>query len=531
MTGASCKPAPQAAAAPPSSSAPRQGGTVVIGTLADLVSVNEVIAGGSIFADDMAQRFLFVRLLEEQPDYQEHPPTFAPQLAERYEWSADHLILTLHLRSDVVWSDGVPVTAEDVRFTWQAQTSPDIAWENGYLKESIKDVEVVDPHTVRMRFAHAYFAQLADANEGVILPKHAWGVLPFAQWRSSAAWFRDHLVVAGPFTLASWTPQQEIVLARNPKYFRPGLPRLDRVVFRVQPDASGMVEQLLAGQLDFVEQISARQAERVRTSERTRLLSYWSRQYTFVCWNTRRPQFADPEVRRALAMAIDRQRLIDTLWGGHARLSSSPVISDVWAHDKTLAPLPYDPREARRILNARGWKDSDGDGILDRAGKPLRFELLTNTGNSIRADAAAMIQEQLKRIGVDAQPRQIEGNTMNDKGQKHDFDAMIQGFGIDTSLDLAYAFATESIKDGNNFAAYSNPEVDRLLRQARAQTEPALAKPILDRVQQILYREQPIATLWEPQRLDAASRRLQGAAPNALTAFFNVREWWVLEQP
>jgi ABC-type transport system substrate-binding protein len=106
---------------------------------------------------------------------------------------------------------------------------------------------------------------------------------------------------------------------------------------------------------------------------------------------------------------------------------------------------------------------------------------------------------------------------------------MIQGFAIDTSLDLAYAFATEAIKDGNNFAAYSNPEVDRLLKQARAQTEPALARPMLDRVQQILYRDQPIATLWEPQRLDGASHRLQAAEPNALTTFFNVREWWVLE--
>lgn len=523
---AACAKAPEKPAAV-ASNEPRAGGTVVFGNAEDLVSVNEVLAGGTVLSADVASRLLFLRLFEELPDYREHPPTFAPALAERYEWSPDHLTLTLHLRANVVWSDGVPVTADDVRFTWQAQTNADVAWEYSYLKESIRDVEVVDAQTVRMHFTHAYFAQLADANEGVVLPKHAWEKLPFKQWRASSDWFRQNLVVDGPFTLASWTPQQEIVFARNPKYYEPGLPRLDRLVIRIVPDASGLLEQLLAGQIDYVPQIPAAQAKRVIASDRAQLLTFWNRQYTFVCWNSRLPQFSDPDVRRALTLGIDRQRLVDALWGSYARLSSSPVINGIWAHDSTLQPLPYDPQESKRLLASKGWKDSDGDGVLDRVGHPLRFELLTNAGNSIRADAAVMIQQQLKSIGVDVRPRQIDLNTMNEKAGKHEFEAMIQAFAIDTSLDLAYAFSTDSIANGSNFSSYSNPEVDRLLQQARAMSEPAQAKPILDQLQQILYRDQPFTLLWEPQRLDGASRRLQDAEPNAISAFFNVRHWWV----
>ena len=518
---------PAPAPAPPAGP-PRRGGSATISNAEDLVSVNELVAGGTALSADVAQYALFLRLLQEQPDYRDHPPTFAPRLAESYAWSPDHLTLTLKLRPNVTWSDGVPVTADDVRFTWQAQTNPDIAWEFAYMKEAIRDVEVVDARTVRMHFTRPSFSQLSDANEGVILPKHAWGKLPFKKWRDSADWFRENLVVDGPFTLASWTPQQEIVFARNPKYFEPDLPRLDRLIVRVVPDASATLEQLLAGQLDYVPQLTPSAAERVRGSERARLLNYPGRQYTFICWNTKRPQFAEADVRRALTLAIDRQRLIDSLWHGFAVASSSPVINGIWAHDPA-PPLPFDPAEAERLLTARGWVDRDGDGVREKNGQPLRFELLINTGNAVRADAAAMIQEQLKRVGIDARPRTLELNTLGTRAGKHDFDAVIQGFAIDTSLDLAYAFATDSIENGNNWGSYSNPEVDRLLAQIRSQSEPLHAKPMLLRVQQILARDQPFTLLWEPQRVDGASRRLQGAAPNALSSLFNVREWWVAD--
>src|SRR4029079_5041729 len=220
-----------------------------------------------------------------------------------------------------------------------------------------------------------------DANEGVILPKHVWSQLPFDQWRSRSDWFREHLVTSGPFLLESWTPQQEVVLKRNPRYYIPGLPKLDRVVVRIIPDQGNQVTQLLSGQVDFVPSLLPGDAERVRKSPSLHLVPIWYRSYVAIVWNNSKPLFADRDVRRALTLAIDRRALIDTLWGPSARESYSPIVQDAWAYDTNIHPWPYDPAESRRLLAAKGWKDSDGDGVLDKDGKPFAFELTTNSGN------------------------------------------------------------------------------------------------------------------------------------------------------
>jgi peptide/nickel transport system substrate-binding protein len=525
-----CAPAAEREALP-AAAGPRSGGTAVIGTIADLGSVNDLLPGSTTITADILYRMLFLHLLEEQADYAEHPPTFAPQLAERYEWSPDHRTLTFHLRRDAVWSDGKPITAEDVRFTWEAQIHPEVGWDYAFGKESIRDVEVVDPYTARFHFTRAYYAQLLDANEGVILPKHVWGELPFSKWRESGDWFRAHLVVSGPFVLDSWRPQEAIVLRRNPRYFEEGRPRLDRVVFRIIPDRANQVAQLLAGTLDYVEQVPVDQVDRLAAAGRAQVLDYPSRNYSFICWNLKRPPFDDADVRRALALAIDRQALVDALWKGRARIATSPILSTVWAHNSALEPFAYDPEEARRLLAAAGFQDRDGDGVLERGGRKFSFELATNTGNETRADAVVMIQEQLRRIGVEARPRLLELNTFLAQNARHEFDAALLGLAIDTSLDISFTFHSDSIQNGYNYGSYSNSEVDRLLDEARLKIEPLEAKPLLDRVQEILHREQPYAFLWEQDKVDGASPRLRDIRPNALSSFFNIREWWVADQP
>ena len=204
-----CGPAPQEP--DDARGAPTAGGTLVIATQNDIAGVNELVSGASSFTQEVIER-MYLDLFEEQPDFTEHPPSFEPNLAESAEWSDDRLTLTVRLRDGVTWSDGVPLTAEDVRWSWQAQTSPGVAWAYAQSKESITDVEVVDDLTVRFHFSHAYATQMSDVNEGVVLPRHVWSELPFEEWPESEAWFRQHLVVSGPFRLASWRPQEEIVL-------------------------------------------------------------------------------------------------------------------------------------------------------------------------------------------------------------------------------------------------------------------------------------------------------------------------------
>ena len=505
---------------------PRRGGTVVIGWSAAATGVNELITQGTAITTEL-NRQLFSQLLEEQADFEEHPPTFKPLLARSYEWSPDHKALTFHLREDAVWSDGVPITADDVRFTWQAHVHPDVGWDSAVMKESITDVEVVNPKTVRFHFSKAYAKQVQDVNEGGILPKHTWGKLPFSKWRDNADWFREHLVVSGPFTIAAWDPQQQVVLARNPRYFRQDRPYLDKVVLRNIPDAASMMTQFLSAELDFVPQVQPSDMERIQSDPRLALIPYWFRTYVYVAWNHRNPLFADADVRRALTLAIDRQTIVDTMWpAGTGRVAVSPILQSVWAFDRSLGPLPYDPQESRRILESKGWKDSNGDGVLDKGGKPFSFVLLSNAGNQQRNDAAVMIQQQLKQVGIQAEPRVVEFNSLVNDATSGTFDALVFGMQMDTSLDLTSQFGSNHVEEGN-FSAYKNPEFDRLMVEAMSKPDIRDAKPILDRIQQILHRDQPVTFLWESQRLSAINRRVHGARPNVLFSLFNLEDWWV----
>jgi len=529
LLAAGCDSREPAAGTPAQSAAagPRRGGTVVTGWTAELGGVNDLILPATQLNREVFYR-IFLHLVEEQPDFQDHPPTFKPLLAKSYDWSPDHKALTFHLRDDVVWSDGVPVTAEDVRWTWQAQVHPDVIWEGADSKRWIRDVEAVDPHTVRFHFDRVYAKQLLDANEGTVLPKHAWEKLPFAQWRENGDWFRQHLVVDGPFTIASWEPQQQVVLGRNERYFDKNVPYLDRVVMRQIPDQAAGLTQLLNGELDFLAQIAPRDVPRVKASPRLDLVSYWANLYVAAVWNNDHPLFKDPEVRRALTLAIDRKTIVETLLGEYGRVADSPIANSVWAHDDTLRPWPYDLAAARRILAAKGWRDSNGDGVLDKDGRPFAFELASNAGNQARIDATVMIQDQLKKVGIRVTPRVVDFNALADQITAGKFDAVVFGYTLDTSLDLTGNFHSESIgPDGNNSARYRNPEADRLILKAASQPELIGMKVYLDQIQQILHRDQPVTFLWESQRLTAVNKRVKNAKPTPTYAFFNLREWWV----
>jgi peptide/nickel transport system substrate-binding protein len=502
------------------------GDAIVVGTSQDLGTVNELISASTAFNAEIVSH-LFLKLLVEQPDFEDSPPTFTPSLATSYELSADRRTLTFHLRPDAVWSDGVPITAEDVRFTWQAQTHPAVAWDWSFAKGAITDVEVMGPHTVRFHFDEVSASQLMDANEGGILPKHAWEKLPFEEWRENANWFLDNLVTSGPYTVGRWSRQVQLELHANPRYLDDGLPRTPRILFRFVPDQPQLVAQLLGGDLDMISNVEAADAERIETNPGTRLISFPSSQFTFVAWNLRRPQFRAVEVRRALAMATDRQAIVEVIWKGYARVSSSPIISGVWAHNEAIEPWPYDPEAARRLLEGAGWMDRDGDGVRERNGTELSFDLVTIPGNRGREDAALLIQDNLRAVGVEVHQRRLELDTLIGRALEHEFDALISAFLIGTDLDLEYAFHTRAIDNGHNWTGYSNSEVDRLIDEVNRETDLGAARERLLRIQEILHRDQPFLFLWEPLRLVGVSTRLDNVHPNRLSNFANLPEWSV----
>lgn len=503
------------------------GGTVTIANASDIISINDLL-GQSTPIHAFVQDRLFFSLLEEQPDYQNGPATFAPALASSYEFSEDRKTLTFNLRDDISWSDGQPVTAEDVRWTWQAQTAAEVGWSAGEAKAHITDVEVVDPTTARFHFDKSYSWQLMDAVEGVILPSHVWSQLPFDQWRGNADWFQQNLVVNGPFTLESWEPGQRIILTKNESYSDADKPRVDRVVVRIVPDGIAQLAMLKTGDIDMMDWARPGQLPELEKNPDIELKSYIPRTFISLIWNTALPSLDSAKTRRALTMAIDRQSIIDALYHGYATVPASPFMSNLWATNKDLKPLPYDPEQAVALLAEDGWQDSDGDGVLDRNGEPFRLVLLNGAGNEVRIDAGLMIVEQMRQIGVELEQQVIEFNTMITRERNHDFDVALMGLSIPTNLDMSYFFHTDHIDGSFNFGSFSDPEVDRLLDEIQVTPNLLDAKPLFDELQVGLQQGQPMTFLYEALRVLPVNKRVQGVHPNVLRNFGDPKEWAIV---
>ena len=507
---------------PGTGSEPVAGGTVVTTNLTDVDTLNDLISDGSVIARDV-ERMLFLRLARELDEFENGIPKLEPQLAERWEFSPDGLELTFHLR-EALWSDGEPITAEDVRWTWEAQTHPAVAWRGAQGKSAIREVEVVDERTVTFHFDRVYPGQLLDANDGSIFPRHVWSSLPFEEWRSNASWFVDRMVGSGPFRLSEWAPNQRIEMVRNEHHYLPDQPLLDRLVIQVIPEKTNQINQLLGGSVDLVQVVPPDQIERIEADSGLAVDAYWGRAFDYLCWNVEREPLDRSDVRRALTLGVDRQSIVDSVYRGYARVGVTSILTTTWAFDASLTPWPYDPAGARELLGAAGYEPGS-EGILQRQGDRLTLELIVQSGARAHVDAATLIQAHLGRIGVEVELRPLQFQAWLDRVKGNDFDVAIGGWNIPTTLDMTFAFHSDSI-GGYNFGAFSNADLDRALDGARLASDIEEKRRYLEQVQGILHREQPYTFLWEPQRVNARSASLRGTRPNALSAYFDVGRWW-----
>ncbi len=491
---------------------------VVIGLLSDPKTLNPLIAT-SAQSKDIIDR-LFLKLLDENADF----VSFHPRLADNWEFSDDSLAITFHLRNDVVWSDGEPCTAGDVKFTWKCQMDTVISWPGRHLKDRIEKVEAVDDFTVVFYFKNRYPYQLMDANDGVILPEHL--LAGVARDRIRTCGFGRNPVGNGPFVLSQWISDQYLELKRNPLYYENEKPRLHSILFRIVPDMQTLNTQIETGEIDCLESISPDEAARVGNNNKLRLYSYPSRRMSFIAWNLEHELFADREVRRALAMAVNRKAVIDNVWRGFADPCISPMHPLLWAFDESLDIIEYNPESAAEILNERGWIDNNDDGILDKNGRPMSFELIVNNGNRKRIDIATIVQAYLKEIGVDVDIRVLEWNTFIDKIINAKFEACVMGWKVGSRADLTEFWHSSAFgRKGMNISRYNNGTADSLMEAARNTMDAERAKTLWSKCQRIIYDDQPFMFLAVPREVNVLSSRFGNVHPNPISFLYNIRNW------
>jgi peptide/nickel transport system substrate-binding protein len=503
---------------PAGEAAPADGDRLIIGTTADVDALNYLTLT-TLTAQEVAGE-LFWPLAEINPDLL----TFHPGLADSWEFSPDSLSLTFHLNPRITWHDGVPLRADDVVWSMGACKDEKIAWSSIRWLDRIKNVTAVDSLTVRMDFTERYPYQLMDASVCRPTPKHLLEKIKPEEMRNAA--FNQNPVGDGPFKFKSWTAQQSVELVANESFFR-GRPHLDGVVWRIIPEWTSLITQLSNGDIDLVTGIQPTFYKQLEEDPDLQVYSAPGRRYVYVAWNLRDPLFGDRNVRRALTMAIDRQALIDALLYGQAKVMNSPFPEILWAYDPNIKAISYDPEGARKLLEQAGWKDTDGDGILDKDGKPFRFEMLTNADNTLRVDITVAIQSQLKKLGIDARPRGMEFVVFTQKLQNKDFQAAVAGWNSQIKVDLTDLWSSKSIPDKFNFISYASPVVDSLIDAGIAEFDTQRAKQIWSEAQQIVADDAGYSFLFEQFDINALSKRFKNVEMNSYGWDYNLPEWYV----
>jgi peptide/nickel transport system substrate-binding protein len=503
---------------PGGETAPANGDLLIVGTTADVDALN-FLTLTTLTAQEVVGQ-IFWPLAEINPDLL----TFSPALADSWEFSPDSLSITFHLNPKAKWHDGVPFRADDVVWSMGACQDQKIAWSSIRWLDRIKKVAAVDSVTVRMDFTERYPYQLMDATVCRPTPKHLLENIKPEQMRDAP--FNQQPVGNGPFKFKAWTREQSVELTANQDFFR-GRPHLDGIVWRIIPEWTSLITQLVNGNIDLVTGIQPTFYQQLEADPDLQMYSAPGRRYVYLAWNLKDPLFEDRNVRRALTMAIDRQSIIDALLYGQGKVMNGPILDILWAYDPNLRPIPYDPEGARKLLEAAGWKDTNGDGLLDKGGKPFRFELLTNADNTLRVDITVAIQSQLKKLGIDARPRGMEFVVFTQKLQNKDFQAAVAGWNSGIKVDLTDLWHSKSIEDKFNFISYTNPVVDSLNDVGIAEFDTEKAKRIWSEAQQIVADDAGYTFLFEQYDINALSKRFKNVEMNSYSWEYNLPEWYV----
>ncbi len=449
-------------------------------------------------------------------------------LAESWDISADGLIYTFHLRKNVKWHDGAPFTAKDVMFTYQLMIDPKTptAYAEGFLQ--VKKAEILDDYTFKVLYdkplARALITWAFD-----MMPAHL-----LAGQNLEESPLSRQPVGTGPYKMEAWEAGQRIVLKANDDYFA-GRPHIDKIVFRIIPDESAQLLELLAGGIDSMGLTPDQYVEKKADPGFTKsfnLFRYPDFGYTYLGFNLKNPLFQDVRVRRALALALDKNELVEGVLLGLGTPANGPFKPDMWASNQNVKPYPYEPDQAKALLAEAGWRDTNGDGILDKDGQPFQFTLMTNQGNSIREQTALIIQARLKKVGIDVKVRVMEWAAfIKNYLDARNFEAVVMGWSIPLDPDLYDVWSSAKAEaPGLNFISYKNDEVDRLIDESRFTHDKAVRKKAYDRIQEIFYEDVPYVFLFVPDALPAVSSRFIGPEVTPAGLDVNFIKWYVPQE-
>lgn len=430
-------------------------------------------------------------------------------LAESWKISDDQKTITFKLKPNLSWADGKPLTSADVLFTWKSVTDEKTRSPYASDYQLVKKAEAPDALTFTVTYDQAYAPALDSWSGLQILPKH---LLKDQDLHTTA--FARKPVGSNYYKLDIWKNGENIQLSRNAKSVL-GPAQIDKLITRIIPDNSAQFLELMADNIDTMGLDPIKYSRiipaRPELQKNLNLYKELGNSYTYMGFNLKHKPFDDARVRKAINYAIDKQEIIDGVYLGLGINIASPYKPGTRWSNPSLQPYPYDPAKAKALLKEAGFVDTDGDGIVERDGKPFAFEIITNQ-NKEREKSAVLIQRRLKEVGIDVNIRAIEWASFISRFIKTgDFDVVVLGWGLGLDPDQYNIWHSSQQAPGQfNFIGYNNPTIDKLLEQGRTELDPDKRMRIYHEFSKVLLEDCPIVYLSAGYGLTAMHKRVQG---------------------
>jgi peptide/nickel transport system substrate-binding protein len=529
-----------------------------------------------------AEEHIFERLLRMDPETMQMN---VPWLAESMPIeSPDHMSYDFTLRKGVKFADGHELTGTDVIFSLKSLKNPlnTYSAQTRQNVDNIHSCELIDGDPYRVRFKmwkpYSLIKEQAFGDAFFILPKHIWdpkgltdqyswddiaaivekgktddldsakiskmkvnpAMKEFGEWMITPELGRDpkYIQGSGPYKLAEWKTNDRIILNRNPNYANKGNTPLgtvypDTLMYKLIPDWNAAVTAVKSRDIDVMEFVQAPYFVKIDTTLQPYIkkVTYPLGAFVLMNLNLQRPFFKDVIVRRAIAHLVDRKSIIQKVLFGLAQPTESPVAPWRKEFNKDLPPITYDPELAKRMLDTAGWKDHDGDGILDKEinGKlvPFKVTLLTNAGNETRKNVLLIISEAMRKVGIDANVQTTEWSIFLDRQRDHDFDIVYGSWQADPyETDNYQLYHSSQAKNrGSNYSDYESPVADKLLEDIRTEFDENKRMELQRQFQKVLYDDQGNCLLWVVDNPAIYLDRFDNVKFNSIRPGFD-QSWW-----
>ena len=537
------------------------GDWLIIREMSDPEKLNPIVSNDASASEICS--YIFESLLTQDKSTYE----LIPALAGLPQISADNLTYTFQLNKDAKFSDGKPVTAADVIFTLKTVKCPlvdDAALRNYF--EMVDRVEMVDNDPTKVKFVltQPNWRGIYTLATFQIVPKHvldpgnvtdkfSWEELKdlksaqkntemqkFADFINSQEVSRDakYLVGSGPYMFEKWDTGAGVTLVRNPNYWgkalAPNYPQ--KIIFKTIQDNSAALVSAKNKEVDAMYVIKPSDFYKDLENEAQFNLVKarpFEPAYSYLAWNELNPLFQDKKVRLALSHLVDRKTIIDKVLYGDA----IPIQSHVFYQNKKLLntelpEIPFDPEKAKQLLSEAGWKDTDGDGVLDKVidgkKKDFKFTFLSNT-NPVRKQILLVVVDALKKVGIQAEVQELEWSVYLDKTKKHEFEATYSSWTSPTTPPDPFQIwhSSQAEGEGSNYISFKNKTNDSLIVAYRNEMDETKRIALIKEWQKLIYDEQPYTFLWSGRARYIYDKRFKNARWYNIQPSPSYNEWWV----